>query len=304
MAHLRALLDRSSRRPTRARHERTPRTSGKTLPLFKALVDKLPDGAPADRRGRRAGPPRLGLQKRRRRAAQDRYGELRRPPVHVALVNNNTKTGVFVLSARAPRTTTRGPPLRAGLPDGRGVPGSRASHLFLETWAAGLAYSMVSGPPPPEASSVLRGALPDLTATLRFVASLAKETRLDAPFFVDFALANCFSDYRAAEGVLFRGLAPAIGHRGRAAAETVRRFKQASSSGARTGCLDQINWRLPASSARSSSRGGKGLRRARGLGLLHRPGGPPGSVRRVLMTTGSAKRLIRLYPRDFWLPES
>ena len=33
---------------------------------------------------------------------------------------------------QGPLVRRRGPPLRAGLPDGRGVPGSRASHLLPE----------------------------------------------------------------------------------------------------------------------------------------------------------------------------
>ena len=318
MERMRGLLSRVlTRANASAAMTGDPGNVGAAVPLLKALVDKLPEGTPRRTAAAAEAAPQsseAALPRDNPRSVgvvlgrlKGRYGDLAASPVHAALVNNNTKTGVFVLSAKGPSYDDASPSQALDFLAAEVFQGAAPHTFFLKTWGAGLAYSNGIRP------SASRGLVlyyaercPDLVATMRFVVSLAKGTRLDDPFFVDFALANCFSDYRGAEGFSSRGLALRADLTDGRPPELVRRFKQALLDAARApGALERIRERVPGVLGSVLVGLGRKMSEApEASGFVIGPDGLLDQYERFLVDSGETKRLIRLYPRDFWLPEN
>ncbi|MBI5881939.1 MAG: hypothetical protein HZB91_02410 [Elusimicrobia bacterium] len=226
-------------------------------------------------------------------------------PVHVALVNNGTKSGVLVLSAKAPSYQEH----EAGdLVDylAANVLGGSAGHsLFMRTWAEGLAYGNGVG------SSLLNGRIgyyaercPSLAATMGFAASVASNTAIDSPFFVEYALANSFGDYRGAEDFATRGYAMAANLADGVTPEVVRAFKSRLVAKAREpGALKAVQSRVaPVLGRVLVGLGPKAAEAPEASGFVIGPAPLLDDYEAYLKAHGEAERLIRLYPRDFWLP--
>jgi Zn-dependent M16 (insulinase) family peptidase len=268
------------------------------LGLLAGLLGKLP---PADAPGPEPGPRAVVLE---RLAGRD-PSVLRGPrPVHVALVNDGTKSGVFVLSARAPSYRDRGDGDLVDFLAANVLGGSAGHSLFMRTWAEGLAYGNGVG------SSLLNGRIgyyaercPSLVATMGFAVSVASGTALDSPFFVEYALANSFGDYRGAEDFATRGYAMSANMADGITSEVVRDFKSALMAKAREpGALEAVRSRLVPTLGRVLV--GLGPRAADAPEASAFVIGPTpllDDYEAYLKAHGEADRLVRLYPRDFWL---
>jgi hypothetical protein len=223
--------------------------------------------------------------------------------VHVALVNDGTKSGVHVISAPGPsyRARTRDEALdylALGVFSGAGP-----HAFFMQTWSAGLAYS--NGLRPSLASGRVRyyaERCPDLGATIRFVAGLARDTRLADRFLIEYSLASDFSPYRGAGGSARRGAALAADLVDGITPQVVRACKTLLLGTAREkGTLDAVRKRLPDVLGRVLV--GFGPPVARTPGAVAFVIGPEDLLARYelhLRETREADRLVRLYPRDFW----
>ena len=147
---------------------------------------------------------------------RSRYPEIaagaRRRPVHVALRLESSRSAVFVHSADLVSYDQHYYSRLVDLLAERIFGGAGAHGLFMQTWGAGLAYSNGVG------ANTRSGLLSyyaercgDGVATLRFVGDILANApvTLSDEFYLDYALAGCFGDYRGGDTYLRRGRAMA-----------------------------------------------------------------------------------------------
>ncbi|MFA5141035.1 MAG: hypothetical protein WC728_17545 [Elusimicrobiota bacterium] len=276
----------------------TPANTENILPALRALAGKLTEGEKEARPGTKL---QVVLTK-----LQERAPTLKSIPVHVGLVNNNTKSGVFVLSAPGPSYADAGEGPAVDFLASEVFANAAPHTFFLQTWAAGLAYSNGVRP------SASRGRISyyaercsDLTATMRFVTHLAESTPLDSPFFVDFALGNTFGDYRGAEGYSSRGLAARADLVDGKRPEIVKSFKTGLLAAAKKpDALERIKKRLPDALGSVLVGYGRKMSSVPGAsGFVTGPDSLLGAYETLLKETGETQTLTRLYPRDFWIED-
>ncbi|MFH1724819.1 MAG: hypothetical protein ABII00_09380 [Elusimicrobiota bacterium] len=296
MRHMKNILsDTLTRRNARAALTGNPKDTRDILPALRSLAEALPKGKrPSSRRGRTGSVVLARLR--------ERHPGLKRP-VHVGLVNNSTKSGVYVLSAAAPSYWDRGEDAALDYLALEAFSGAAPHSFFMQTWAAGLAYSNGVSP------SLDRGRVayyaercPDLTATMRFVTELVRDTEMDDVSFLDFAVANSFGDYRGAAGFSTRGSAMATDIADGKTPEVVRRFKRGLLRAALVpGALKSLRKRLPSTLGSVLIGYGKKMAKAlRAAGVVIGPDRLLDRYADFLKENGEARRLIKLYPRDFW----
>ena len=244
-------------------------------------------------------------------------------PCAVALVHEASRNGLFANSAPLVSYEDTGESAALDYLAAKSYSGNGGHTLFMQTWAAGLAYS----------NGVRAGArdalvhyyaerCSDASATMRFVTGLlekADETLADA-YLLDYALAKAFDDYRAADTYLSRGRAMAADWADGVAPETVRDFKE--------GLLAlRRRWRQPEAASAILAKLRSRLPGAIGpvlLGYGAEPWSKPGSVifligpeaqialaDQLLPPAGSATAraaapasFVRLHARDFWIDAS
>jgi len=244
-------------------------------------------------------------------------------PAYAALGLESTRNAVFINSA--PLTSY------GDIQNGEKIDyltsklygGSGAHGLFMRTWAAGLAYSNGIG------SSARSGLVSyyaercsDGTETLRYITELmndASET-IDGNFFLDYALANSFGDYRGGDTYISRGRAMANDLADGFDPERIRKFKRS--------LLRQRNrWQNTLETTSAPEKSGLGqnfltemiesLPRIAGPvipGYGHGAGGVKGAVNYMIGPSNqiddfteflSSKeplaRPVRLYQSDYWI---
>lgn len=230
-----------------------------------------------------------------------------------------------VLFANTARLITYSNPRRSNLIDylaSKAFGGGGAHGLFMKTWGAGLAYSNGVGSSPRSGlASYYAERCSDGIETIRFVIEILREADriLDGPFFLDYALANTFYDYRGGDTYLSRGRAMADDRADGITPECVRRFKQgllrlrrewlllevASTSIAGLGdghLLQMIRDRLP--EVVGPLLVGYGSRAAERHGSVNFMIGPEFQIEafeKFLEIHEPGARLVRLRPRDFWI---
>jgi len=220
-----------------------------------------------------------------------------------ALVNEDTKSGVFVNSApgffyRNCREKDIADFLAVKALGGGGIHG-----LFMKTWNAGLAYSNgISANPVTGKISYYAERCPDLVKTMAFVAETAKNSVIKEKFMVESALANCFADYRGAQDYPSRGYSAACDAADGITEAGVRKFKTALIKFASAPkAAEKINARVQDVCARVLP--GLGGKMAASGGICFAIGPEPLLERfeAYMKETGEGDLLVRLYPRDFWL---
>ncbi|MFH2204750.1 MAG: hypothetical protein ABIJ96_16675 [Elusimicrobiota bacterium] len=277
----------------------TEKNAAAAAGLVETFIKKLQPGAKVKNKPLR----QTGVVTRR---LQERIKGLAAPPVHVGLVNNDAKSGVFVLSADGP---AYGDADRDSVLDylaAEVFAGGAPHSFFMKTWSAGLAYSNGTRPSPSRGRVLYYAErCSDLSATMRFVSQLAKTTALDTPAIVEHALANAFSDYRGAATYSARGAAMAADFADGRSPQIVRRFKKALVAAAKAdGALKELKARLPR--VLGSVLVGYGIKMKDAPGASGFVIGPDGVLKdyeQLLKKNGEADGLVRLYPRDFWIVE-
>ena len=185
------------RRRSRARYVLTGRPANLDAlgPELTRLAGRLGDGAP-----RRATPDLTAASPVVDQRVQARSGDARRP-VHLGLVSETASSGVFVLSAELAEPVSTDPEhlvdLLAGSIDG----GSGPHAFFMNTWAAGLAYSNGLRPSPLDGRiNYYAERCPDLVQTMKFVVGLAQDAdRHDDAYLAEYALAQVVSRHRMSD---------------------------------------------------------------------------------------------------------
>lgn len=260
------------------------------------------------------------------RNLRDRYPDLQpdedaRPP-HVALVFESSRSAVFLNTVQL---MTYDQPHYSRLIDlmtARSFGGAGAHGLFMKTWGAGLAYSNGVG------TSLRRGLVSyyaercnDGVETLRFVGDVlaGADRTLDDDFFLDYALAGCFGDFRGGDTYLSRGRAMASDWADGITPDRIRTFKEALLDLRRRwqdpsedratgmimregGLLDQVADRLPEVVGPVVPGYGSPADERRGsVNMLIGPTTQIEDYEAHLSAHEPGARLLRIYPRDFWI---
>ncbi|MDB5032866.1 MAG: hypothetical protein JWQ98_107 [Chlorobi bacterium] len=225
-------------------------------------------------------------------------------PVYVGLVNSSTGSGVFLNSAPGPgyRTTNRDSLvdfLAAMLYSGHGAHG-----IFMKTWGAGLAYS--NGLRVSARSGKIRyyaERCPTLPQTLRFVVDELKNAPHDSTL-VDYAIAQAFTEYRAANTYESRGEAIAADLADGLTPDVVTRFRKGILELRNTpGLSEQLYSRLD--SVCGTVLPGLGPKPSDVKGGNYFVIGPEKQMAQyedyIHTVDGKNTKLYRLYPRDFWM---
>ncbi len=251
-------------------------------------------------------------------------------PSHAALVIGSSRTALFTNSARL---ANYAPPRREKLLDclaARLYAGAGAHGLFMRTWGAGLAYSNGVG------ADLRRGLVAyyaerctDGVATLRFVADVLRdaERAISGPFHLDYALAGCFREYRGGDTYLRRGRAMANDLADGITPDQVRRFKEGlldlraewlhgsaptdpvgvaparpSEGRPEADLLAGVRDRLPELIGPLVPGYGAPAREEWGVvDFMIGPAEQIDAYEAYLATQEPEARLVRLYPRDFWI---
>jgi hypothetical protein len=226
-------------------------------------------------------------------------------PVFVGLVNPNTQGGVFLNSAPAASyTDAEDRELLLDYLASRLYAGGGAHGVFIKTWGAGLAYSNgFRGSPATGRIGYYAERTPELPQTLRFVIGELKKARPD-PGLVEYAVAGAFAQFRSASPYETRGEAMAADIADGLTPEVVRKFRQSVLELRRSPTLaEDLFKRMINVYARVLPGLGAKARDVRG-GVFYviGPDKQLDAYEQYLKTVeGPDARLLRIYPRDYWL---
>lgn len=226
-------------------------------------------------------------------------------PVFVGLVNPNSQGGVFLNSA--PSVSYLDADNREMLLDylaSRLFAGGGAHGIFIKTWGAGLAYSNgFRGSPGQGRIGYYAERTPELPQTLRFVIDELKKAKPD-PGLVEYAIAIAFGQFRSASGYESRGEAMASDIADGIPPDAIRKFRQGLLSLRQMPNLsDELFKRMGTVYARILP--GYGVKARDVQGGVFYVIGPEKQItayEQYLKTVeGPDARVIRIYPRDYWL---
>jgi hypothetical protein len=146
-------------------------------------------------------------------------------PLFVGLVNENTRSGVFVNTAECASLTDSDPEKLLNFVSARLYGGGGAHSMFMKTWGAGLAYS--NGLRSNEANGRIvyyAERCPDLAQTMSFVVNELKKAPHD-PSLADYAVSQAFALNRAGDTYESRGEAMASNLADSLTSDKVKRFR-------------------------------------------------------------------------------
>jgi Zn-dependent M16 (insulinase) family peptidase len=263
------------------------------------LLGTLEEGAAP--RAKRAGGRIIEERVRERAGTSER-------PIFVGLVNPNTQGGVFLNSAPAASYLDSGNnDLVLDYLASRLYAGGGAHGVFIRTWGAGLAYSNgFRGSPALGRLGYYAERTPELPQTLRFVIEELKKAKPD-PGLVEYAVAGAFGQFRSASSYEVRGEAMAADIADGVTPDVVRRFRLAVLNLRDSPTLGaELFRRMPRVYA--SILPGFGTRAADVQGGVFYVIGPEKQLEAyeayLKTVEGTAARLFRVYPRDYWLRAS
>jgi len=147
-------------------------------------------------------------------------------PIFVGLVNENTRSGVFINTAPCASFTDHDREKLLNFLSERLYGGGGAHSMFMKTWSAGLAYS--NGLRANEAAGRMiyyAERCPDLAQTMQFVVDQLKHAPYDTSL-AQYAIAQAFAAYRSGSGYEDRGEAMAADLADGVTPEVVRDFRQ------------------------------------------------------------------------------
>ncbi len=227
-------------------------------------------------------------------------------PVFVALVNENTRSGVHIHTTDCATygTTDRDALLR--FVSARLYGGGGAHSMFMKTWGAGLAYS--NGLRSNEANGrILYYAerCPDLAQTLQFVVNELRNAPFDESL-ADYAVAQAFSGNRSGDRYELRGEAMASDLADGVTPAVVESFRKGILElRGDPGLYRKIHDLMPAVYGEVLPGYGvsaaEATRRGNAIYFVIGPDKQVTSWENHLKTVEPDARLVRMYPRDYWL---
>ena len=225
------------------------------------------------------------------------------PPLYVGLINNNTRNGVVMFSARNARAWDADPEKVLDAMAGKTYGGGGGHGLFMRTWAAGLAYSNgYSYRDATGLTSYYAERCPDVAQTMRFVAGIVADAKVDDEL-VEYAVALAFGQSRAAGPYESRGenmaedLADGLGP------EKVRAYReQVLALRGRKDLAAELARRVPKVYGQVIAGVGPDLAESEdGIFFLIGAESQFESFERYVASVESERPVFRLHPRDFWL---
>jgi Zn-dependent M16 (insulinase) family peptidase len=191
-------------------------------PQIKEIISQFPD-RPSEHQAYGATPIIMTRLKER---VPGSHGSEEPRPIFVGLVNDNTRSGVFINSAPCASFEDSDPDILLKFLAARLYGGGGAHSMFMKTWSAGLAYSNGLR------SNEFTGRLlyyaercPDLAQTMQFVVNELNNAPRDSSL-ADYAVAQAFSVYRTGSRYEARGEAMAADLADGLTPEKVSRFRK------------------------------------------------------------------------------
>lgn len=224
-------------------------------------------------------------------------------PIFVGLVNENTRSGVFINTAGCANFVDFDRESLLKFLSARLYGGGGAHSMFMKTWGAGLAYS--NGLRSNESTGRLiyyAERCPDLAQTMQFVVNELKNAPYDTSL-AEYAIAQAFATYRSGSAYEERGEAMAADLADGVTPDAVRRFRQGI-----LGLRDSRDLYGDLQARMEYTYGqvlpGYGPKKADVRDAIYFIIGPEKqfqSYEEYLHSTEGDVSLYRLYPRDWWL---
>lgn len=266
----------------------------KLEPEVKRIVAKL-DGAPSQRHDHHTKPAVIArLQEREPGLSQ---------PLYVGLMNENTRSGVFLNTADCASYEDADPNKLLKFLSARLYGGGGAHSMFMKTWGAGLAYS--NGLRSNENTGRMiyyAERCPDLAQTMDFVVNELRHAPYDTSL-ANYAIAQAFSVSRGASSYEERGEAMAADLADGLTPDKVKRFRQGILALRDSRDLyAQLHERMEATYGEVlPGYGPKASEVPSAVNFIIGPEKQFQSYEEYLHGVEGDVKLHRLYPRDFWL---
>jgi Zn-dependent M16 (insulinase) family peptidase len=221
-------------------------------------------------------------------------------PAYVGYVHEGSVTGSIIVTAKGPRYGDDDSRSAVEVLAGKLLAGTAPHTWYKQTWDAGLAYGNGLDVRPRDGTLLYYAdRCPSVRATLSFVRSLAQEvSRLAAPPYVDYALAQTFAFSRAALSASARAEGLAIDLAEGVTPEQMRGFSQTLLHLRQDAQLvDRLREALPQVVAKVTlGQGSLDLKSAaQSLFFIIAPD------QQLRELDGSGERWVRVWPSDFWL---
>ncbi len=267
-----------------------------TLETINGLVNKLNSGNPSVRQEYRPV-DRIVERLKSRRPNVDK-------PLYAGLVHDGTRNGVILFSSRMAGQYDTSSAAILDCLTGKLYSGGGPHGLFMNTWAAGLAYSngyrygQSTG-----RASYYAERCPDVAETMRFVVGVLEQAE-DNPGLTDYAVAQVFLSTRAPSRYEARGEAMAANLADGVTPDVVRAFRQkVLEIGSRDGLYEELKSRMEAAYGPVLIGYGPPLSESKEANFfLIGPEPQFESLEKHIEQTEGKQTIYRLYPRDFWLP--
>jgi Zn-dependent M16 (insulinase) family peptidase len=232
-------------------------------------------------------------------------GESMKAPTFVALVNENTRSGVHLHTTDCANYEDRDKQILLRFLAARLYGGGGAHSMFMKTWGAGLAYS--NGLRSNESNGRLiyyAERCPDLAQTLQFVVGELEDAPHD-PSLADYAVAQAFSGNRSGARYEQRGEAMAANLADGLDPEVVAGFRQGILDLREDpGLYDKLHNLMEDTYGEVlPGYGPSGARASRNSNAIYFVIGPEkqlSSWEDYLRSVEPDARLTRIYPRDYW----
>jgi hypothetical protein len=262
--------------------------------MIDEFVASLDDGASKrhDHHGRRHIEGRLAERSR-----------LAGRPLYVGLVNNNTRNGTLIFSARNAGAWDSNPEKVLDALAGKTYGGGGGHGLFMRTWAAGLAYSNgYSYRDGSGLTSYYAERCPDVAQTMDFVAGIVAEAEVDDAL-LEYAVALAFGQSRAAGPYERRGESMAADLADGLGPEKVRAYRQqVLALREREDLAAELQRRLPEAYGQVMIGLGPPLAESRdGSFFVIGPEPQFELLEQYIAAKEGERPVFRLHPRDFWL---
>jgi len=264
-----------------------------SLPMINNFVSKLSDEKPTfvD-----YGTDDVIIDNLKSRASVD-------SPVYVGLKHDGTRNGVMIFNARvADKYDTTEESVLDCLA-GKLYSGGGPHGFFMNTWAAGLAYSNGYGYGQSSGRcSYYAERCPDVAETMRFVVNLIKDAE-DKPELVDYAIAQVFASSRAQSRYEARGVQMATDFVDGNSPDKVKAFRQkVFELKDDPNLYDKLQARMEAAYGPVLIGYGEPLANSDdGVFFLIGPDSQFESLEKYIESTEGNQTIFKLYPRYYWL---
>jgi len=224
-------------------------------------------------------------------------------PIYVGLKHEGTRNGVLIFNSKVANQYDTSTAAILNCLAGKLYSGGGPHGFFMNTWAAGLAYSngynigQASG-----RNSYYAERCPDVAETMRFVVNLIQNAD-PTPDMIDYAIALIFANSRAQSRYESRGLQMASNFEDGITPDRVKQFrKKVFEMRSDPDLFGKLKDRMQTAYGPVMIGYGEALSKSRdGVFFLIGPDQQFESLEKYIESTEGKQTVYKLYPRDFWL---